>query len=338
MNNFNYLLDLPGEEREQGWVRERLQTFSAREGIILAAAVQREPPASIADAINLLQSLDIYQIVCGADSYERLGEYYLGQCRRVPDDVKPYVDLARIGKHYAASHPGQFSGGCYVAYPDATLPTAYQGRGAPLPDDGNWAVKLKIASPNLPEGVWMRLPWIDGLGDKSDTEEKVTLNELRARNWAECTLLDARCILPEAGDLMEQYSDVEELIQDSFSLTDALWRPLGEDSQWYAAALRLEHCQNLKLALDISQNPSCYHWLPRANLEASAREELIQAGVPEEIIQSGGIDLPGYGVHLLEKQGYALTEDESGCIARTAQEFHYSHSTPAPEQSGMMMQ
>ena len=87
-----------------------------------------------------------------------------------------------FGKHYAASHPGQFSGGWYVPYPDVTLPTACQGRGAPLPNDGNWAVKLKVASPHLPEGVWMRLPWIDGLGDKSGTEEKVTLNELQAES------------------------------------------------------------------------------------------------------------------------------------------------------------
>lgn len=184
----------------------------------------------------------------------------------------------------------------------------------------------------------MRLPWEDGLGDKTSIEEEVTLNALHAQSWAECALVDARCVLPEAGDLMEQYSDVEELIRDGLSLADALWWPLGEDTPWYPAALRLEHCQNLKLALDISRNPDCYRWLPRVDLEASAKEALTQAGVSEKITQSGGVSLRSYGAHLLEKQGYTLTADGGGYIARTAQEFHYSHSTPAPEQSGMVMQ
>ena len=338
MNDFDYLAQLPGEEREQNWIKTRLKTLSVREGIILAAASQADQPKDAVQAINQLQSLDVYRIVCGADSYERLGEYYLAQCRGVPDDVKPYVDLAQVGKHYTVLHPGRFLDGCYVAYPDVKFTPAYQGQGAPLPNDGNWTVKLKIASPSLPEGVWMRLPWEDGLGDKTSIEEEVTLNALHAQSWAECALLDARCVLPEAGDLMEQYSDVEELIRDGLSLADALWWPLGEDTPWYPAALRLEHCQNLKLALDISRNPDCYHWLPRVDLEASAKEALTQAGVSEKITQSGGVGLRSYGAHLLEKQRYTLTADGGGYIARTAQEFHYSHSTPAPEQSGMVMQ
>ena len=37
MNDFGYLLDLPGEERERRWLQERLETLSVREGIILEA-------------------------------------------------------------------------------------------------------------------------------------------------------------------------------------------------------------------------------------------------------------------------------------------------------------
>ena len=151
MNDFDYLAQLPGEERELGWMRERLETLSIQEGIALASAVQRESPGSAADAINLIQSLDAYGIVYGADSYERLGEYYLGNCGGAPDDVRPYIDLAEIGKHYASLCPGQFSEGHYIAYPDVTIPPAYQGQGAPLPEDAGWAVKLKAASPIVPE-------------------------------------------------------------------------------------------------------------------------------------------------------------------------------------------
>ena len=135
---------------------------------------------------------------------------------------------------------------------------------------------------------------------------------------------------------MEQYSDVGDLIGDSLCLDDALrWQV--EDGQWYPAALRLENCQTLKLALDIAQNPGCYDWKPRNELEESARAALRKAGVSDSILQSGGIDLCGYGAHLLEAQGYVLAEDGGGCIARTCQEFHYNYSAPAPEESGMVM-
>lgn len=161
-------------------MRERLETLSVREGIILAAAVQRKPPASMADAINLAGTLDYYRIMCGAGSYERLGEYYLDVCDGVPDDARPYVDLTQIGKHYASLCPGQFMDGDYVIYPDVTVTPAYQGSDSLLPNDRGWTAKLKIASPAVPEGVWMRLPWFTGVGDYTSLEEEVTLKELHA--------------------------------------------------------------------------------------------------------------------------------------------------------------
>ena len=214
------------------------------------------------------------------------------------------------------------------------FPPAYQGQDAPLPNDARWTVKLKIASPAVPEGVWTRLPWEDGLRDKTGIEKEVTLRELRAEGWADCTLLDAQCFLPEAGNLMEQYDDVEELIKDSLTL-DNFYNWGTADVQWYAAALRLENCRTLKLALDIANNPDCYHWKTVREVDVSdiARKELKKEGVSDCILESGGIDLRGYGEHLLEKQGYTLTADGSGYIARTSQEFQHVHTTPAPEEA-----
>ena len=39
LKEFDYLAQLPGEEREQDWLRMRLSTLSAREGIVLAAGM-----------------------------------------------------------------------------------------------------------------------------------------------------------------------------------------------------------------------------------------------------------------------------------------------------------
>lgn len=37
MNDFDYLAQLPGEGREQDWIRKRLGTLSVREGYALTA-------------------------------------------------------------------------------------------------------------------------------------------------------------------------------------------------------------------------------------------------------------------------------------------------------------
>ena len=52
MNDFDYLTQLPGEEREQNWIRMRLGTLSVREGIILAAAAQADQPKDAVQAIT----------------------------------------------------------------------------------------------------------------------------------------------------------------------------------------------------------------------------------------------------------------------------------------------
>ena len=44
LNEFDYLAQLPGEEREQDWIRKRLATLSVREGYALTAAVTGGPP------------------------------------------------------------------------------------------------------------------------------------------------------------------------------------------------------------------------------------------------------------------------------------------------------
>lgn len=83
-----------------------------------------------------------------------------------------------------------------------------------------------------------------------------------------------------------------------------------------AAALELEHCHNLKLALDISQNLKCYDWTSCADLAASAEMRLQTIGISEELIRTTGIDLAGYEAHLLEEDGYMFTADESAYIRR----------------------
>ena len=197
LNEFDYLAQLPGGELEQNWIRMRLGTLSVREGITLAAAAQADPPEDAAQAINQLQSLDEYRVLLDAGSYEALGRRYLLNDTRMPVDALPFTDLEAVGRQYEEKHPGLFIGSCYVQYPDTPSEPVYQP-GTALPADDGWSVKVKLASPAVPEGVWFRLPGLDEYGDESSTEEALALRELRVRRWDECALVDAVCVLLEA--------------------------------------------------------------------------------------------------------------------------------------------
>lgn len=328
MNDFDYLAQLPGEGREQSWIQRRLETLDVREGIILAAAAQADPPEDAAQAINTLQSLDYYNVCYPTGSYEQLGRHYLEQEFVVPEEALPHIDYDKLGRQYEDRHPGLFVGNCYVEYPETTPEPVFQP-GGPLPRDNEWSVKMKVASPAVPEGVWVRLPFPNGWEDSCYQCESLTLDTLNVREWSDCTLLEALCILPEAGNLMEQYDDIRDLLQDGQNLGYILDEQGQGAPQWrekFAAALELESCRDLKFALDISQNLPCYEWIPSEGLADFAAEHLRSCGVSEELIKSGCIDLESYADDLLETSGYTLTADESGYVARNNRPFVYEHS------------
>ncbi len=340
MSSFDYLLALPGDEQERRWLQERLETLSVHEGVVLAAAAQRTLPENMEQAINCLQSLDGYTVRLGAGSYAELGKSYLLNDTRMPMDALPFVDLDAVGRQYEDRHPGLFVGDCYVKYPKKLSELAYR-QGEPLPEDNGWSVKLKLASPAVPEGVWLRPLGGTLWGEELTAEEALALRELRVQRWDECDLLDTWCVLPQAGVLMEQYDSVTDLIYDGSSLGYVL-AERGQGSpgfmERYAAALELEGCHDLRLALDISQNLRCYDWLPSDGPEDIAAKQLREAGISDELIHSGNIDLTGYGSELLAHMGYTPVSDGSGYIRRNEKEFYCQFSIPTPEESGMTMQ
>ena len=198
MNDFDYLAQLPGGGREQDWIRKRLGTLSVREGIILDAAAQADPPGDAVQAINRLQALDEYRVLLDAGSYEALGRRYLLNETRMPMDALPFADVEAVGRQYEDRHPGLFIGNCYVQYPEMHAQPVYWP-GLALPTDDAWSVKLKLASPAVPEGVWLRLPGPFEDGCEDTAEEALALRELRVKRWDECVLVDAICVLPKRG-------------------------------------------------------------------------------------------------------------------------------------------
>lgn len=252
-----------------------------------------------------------------------MGRFHLDRHFKVPEEILPHIDYDKLGRQYEDQHPGLFVGNCYVEYPETTPAPVFQA-GGPLPFDDAWSVKMKVASDAVPEGVWVRLPFPYSWEDICFQCETLVLDTLGVREWADCTLLDVRCILPEAGNLMEQYDDVDELISDGQDLGYVLDEQGQGMEGWrekFAAALEFESCRSLKLLLDISQNMSCYEWIPSKKMADFAAEHLRSCGVSDQLIQSGCVDLEGYAEDLLENSGYMLAGDESGYMTRNNRPF-----------------
>lgn len=337
---YAHLASLPGTRREQDWLRERLETLSVWEGTALAALVH-QPPDTAEDAVNCLLSLQGCSTYLNSGDYAELGERALrALAGNDPDELLPHADLDALGMWFEEQHPGVFVGDCYIAYPTGETPV-YYGRDSPLPEDTDWSVRLKLASPAMPEGVWLRLPDYEGFdpGDISDGEIALAKNALQVQSLSECTLLEARCVLPEAGAVQNQYDSIEDLVRDGNNLGFVLDERGQGERHWmekFAAALEYESCHTLRFALDISQNLNCYEWISRKELKEFAAKHLRSCGVSEELIRSGALRLEDYAEDLLETSGYLLTGGENGYVTRNSREFIRESTAPTQQEpSGM---
>lgn len=337
MDGFRELLDLPGSPAEGIWIEDRLSTLTAKESIILAASTVA-PPKTAADAINILLSLGEYEVCYPVISYESLGKFYLDHESTIPRSAHSLIDLDRLGGWYEDQHPGLFVGNAYVQYPAKTCQPWYDGTNLDRCVDDGWSVKVKLGSPTHPEGVWLRLPDYQDINDGRPDEIALALRELEVTSIQDCSILAAQCILPEAGDLMEQYTSPADLIYDGNELgimLDERGQGMADFEAKVAAALQYEDCRTLAFALEIIQNLGCYDYQPCEHFREIAIRDLTGRGVPMSLIDSGCIDLEEYALDLLDEKGYVMTADEGAFIGRNSREFIYEHSSP--KQTGQAM-
>jgi hypothetical protein len=201
MNPFDALNRLPATPQETAWLQARMETLSVRESLILGAALMGNPAYDARDVINIFQSMPDYEVCYPAGSYEALGRYALCYDAQLPQELSEHIDLEQLGRNYEDEHPGLFFGNCYVEYPNQGPALRYNGENLAYCVDDGWSVKVKLASPRCPDGVWLRLPDYEDTNDGRPDEMRITLDELGVKIVDECTLLEARCILPGLGDL-----------------------------------------------------------------------------------------------------------------------------------------
>lgn len=322
-------------EVEKAWANQRVSELSVKERCQFYAAMQSIRPQTGEEAVNLLLNLSDYEVCYPAGSYEQLGRFAL-EGKSYPPTILPYIDVDVLGRKYEDEHPGLFVGSCYVQYPAQHTHPAYERKNPQTLKDDGWSVKLKLASPAKPEGVWIRLPDYALPNDGKPDEIAIALNELGVQQIDECTLLDAKCILPEVGELMEQYDTLADLVYDGNDLgfvLDEQGQGMPNFMDRFNAALKYEDCHTLAFALDISQNLECYTYIPQKELRDFAVRRLWDLGMPNDLLSSGAIDFDQFAADMLEQEGYQSAGGGRGFIARNCREFVWERSEP--ESQGM---
>lgn len=343
----------PANDIEKQWLLDRLKTLSVREAyqlstVMLTTGRLKEVSGKVGDelltavlkldrqetveAINCLLSLSDYEVLCPAGSYEALGEYYLRYEAELPEATIPYADLYQIGCRYEDQHPGVFIGDCFVVLPGREPRQIYDSTNLNEIQEADWSLRLRLATPAVPKGVWLCLP--DHAATEADGrlgEIALALRELKAASIQECDLLEVRCSIPGLSILPDDYEDLEDLIRDGNDLGFLLeeqGQGMPDFMERFTAALEYEGCHRLKEALDIAENLNCYDLMQADGIELYGEEELKKLGVFQDSTLQDCIDAAGFGEALLEQRGYRLNAAETAYIRRNDREFQHLRTQP----------
>lgn len=332
MDRFNDLRQMRGSTPDElAWLNARLDELTAKEALLLRGAMVREPPRSGPELINLIMSLHGNELCYPVRNETQLGDFLIKHEIRCPAELTACVDVYKLGRKYVAQHPGTFKCGAYVLFSSSHRPPAYSGINLNTLTDSDWSVKLKLASEQEPDGVWLKLPDYADVTGWPD-EIRIALDALGVRRIEECTLLEAKCILPEVSGIAEQYDHIGDLIYDGQNLGFALdeqGQGMPHFMERFMAALQYEECHTLEGAVDISQNLDCYDFFTKDGLRDYAMQELRRQDFSYgESLLVDCVDLEAFATDLLKQRGFHLNKNENAFIARNNKPFIPVHDNP----------
>ena len=147
------------------------------------------------------------------------------------------------------------------------------------------------------KGVWLQLP-------AGEEDMRQALDTLKADSFDCCLIAENRGLalpfFPFAGDEdMEKLNLLAERVQEF---------PDNRTLAKYKAALELEHCNDLDLALDIAANLDCYSFDQEMFSPARYAEYLLEeAGFDTEDPAFRRFDFEGYGERKLKRSDLLAT-------------------------------
>lgn len=326
--------DLPGRQDELLFLETRFAEMSVLEQCQMEGAGQLESIETAADLINLTAQLYKFDFHLGAVDHKTLGLFVAEFRMKSTPHQYPFLDFERLGSYYHEEHGGTFTIAGYVEPSDTCFELYHGDNLAPM---DMTCIRIKLASKECPNGVWLNLP-DERINNDEPHEFDVALDALKVPNWNRTIALETRCCFENLQNLAEQYDSVENLISDANNFA-YVYEEAGQGQccfyEHFRAAMELEGCTRLDHALDISQNLHCYDFVPcEEHWEKFGCSLARQNGIiREKSLLAAYFDYAAYAATEIERQG--LAPCSHGYIRRNAQEFLYEFSSPATEELGM---
>lgn len=109
---------------EHDWLEQRLENMTAKEELLFRGAMQIESPRDIQTTIQILQGLDHYQLLYGAEDDVLLGRFVMEHIHTPTHAARGYLDPEIVGAAYREHGSGSFVENHYVERlnPDRPLP------------------------------------------------------------------------------------------------------------------------------------------------------------------------------------------------------------------------
>ena len=99
---------------EHDWLEQRLESMTAKEELLFRGAMQIESPRDIQTTIQILQGLDHYQLLYGAEDDVLLGRFVMEHIHTPTHAARGYLDPEIVGAAYREHGSGSFVENHYV--------------------------------------------------------------------------------------------------------------------------------------------------------------------------------------------------------------------------------
>lgn len=271
--------------------------------------------------INLSYNLSCYDfytgILCDAD----LGKVcieggMLDLIGSLPDETVKLLAPEKVGRYLRGKEGGIYTGKGYVVRNSYEYKEVFDGRNLPeMPTELQGTISLQLVHCLHPEAasVWLALP-------AEQDEMRRALESLKAESFDDCVITESRgtaLTFPLAGD--EDIGKLNLLAERIRAFSD------GGIREKYRAAMELELCSDLDLALDIAANLHCYDFDPELHSPASYAEYVLkESGADTEDPAFASFDFQGYGERKIKETGYISTA--YGLISRNELPFQREYT------------
>lgn len=96
---------------EHDWMEHRFENMTAKEEMLFQGAMQLEHPETVQEAMQILQGLDHYRLLYGADDDISLGRFVMEHIHTPTHAARGYLDPEIVG----AAYPGWLLSLCHDA-------------------------------------------------------------------------------------------------------------------------------------------------------------------------------------------------------------------------------